>query len=351
MEIEWEDERNGEVIAEVLRVLDSRNVWPQQDTEYVTWAAPLARESNGSSVTCEEPTIKVFLVIHTITLKHYSLDIIYRETAWECISRLSETLFETFYQDLIYQTPLKSPYPIPRFDSDTLFLLPIVEGVARGGRPGPTGNMDNICGSPLGGGTSSIVYRSFTDVNNFLSPSFGVQALNFYQNGTGGSVTQKDYYNRYIAALVARLPLAAIAYANERLPCQSIGQYSHGGKYVISTLEVKWNRVAIVVGTIVASQILGITIVLYYCRNVYVREDSNLTTAELLKTVLSKIEDGDKMTAKELGDSLDRVLEGPVSYGTIPGVQGDQPRVALGCEVDYNFPGFPPFQKHSVFRR
>ena len=99
------------------------------------------------------------------------------------------------------------------------------------------------------------------------------------------------------------------------------------------------------------SQILAIAAVLYYCRNVYVQEDSYLTTAELLRTVLSRIDHRSTMTAKQLGDALDMVLEGPVSYGTIPSGQGDQPRVALGREVDYNFPGLPPFRKRSVFRR
>lgn len=83
----------------------------------------------------------------------------------------------------------------------------------------------------------------------------------------------------------------------------------------------------------------------------YVREDSYLTTAELLKTVLNEIDDGNAMNAKELGESLDKVLGGPVSYGTILGSQRDRPRMALGHEVDYNFPGFPPFRKCSISRR
>ena len=52
-ETDWKDEKNGEVIAEVLRVLDNRHAWPRQDAEHVAWVAPLAQESNGSSVTCE----------------------------------------------------------------------------------------------------------------------------------------------------------------------------------------------------------------------------------------------------------------------------------------------------------
>ena len=112
---------------------------------------------------------------------------------------------------------------------------------------------------------------------------------------------------------------------------------------------MKWDRVGIAAGTIVTCQILAITAVLYYCRNVYVWEDSYLTIAELLKEVLNKIDDGNTMTAKELGDALDNVLEGPISYGTIPASQGDHPRVAFGYKANYNFPGFPPFRKPSVF--
>ena len=64
-EKDWKDEKNGEMIAEVLRVLDSRNAWPRQDAEHAAWAAPLALESNGSSVTCES-VIKI-LGNHTRT--------------------------------------------------------------------------------------------------------------------------------------------------------------------------------------------------------------------------------------------------------------------------------------------
>ena len=51
------------MIAEVLRVLDNADAWPRQGAERVTWAASLARESNGSSVTCEEP-VTMALGIH-----------------------------------------------------------------------------------------------------------------------------------------------------------------------------------------------------------------------------------------------------------------------------------------------
>ena len=264
---------------------------------------------------------------------------VYHETAWECTSRLFETL-----------EPERGPHPKPLFDSATLFLLPIVERVERGVSE-PTGGLDNSCGGPAVGRTASIAYRSFTNLRSRSSPSAGVQTLNFYQNGTGGSATQKMYYNIYVASLVARLPMAAIAYGDQIYPHVPKDHNANLAKNVETTLKVKWGRVGIAAGIIVGSQILAIAAVLYYCRNVYVQEDSYLTTAELLRTVLSRIDYRSTMTAKELGDALDMVLEGPVSYGTILSGQGDQPRVALGREVDYNFPGLPPFRKRSVFRR
>jgi len=262
--------------------------------------------------------------------------VVYRDTAWECISRLSETLDG-------------DSHPGPLFDSTALFLLPIVERVL-GGVLGPT---NNSCGTSLVGGTSSVVYRLFTDVKRKSSPSAGVHTLNFYQNGTGGSATQNMYYNRYIAKMIGILPVSAISYGTAVFPriLKDPGvSRPFTTHHVETTLQVKWDRVFISAGTIVTSQILVIIAVVYYCRNVYVREDSLLTTAELLKTVLYKISDGNMMTAKELGASLDKVLEGPVSYGTIPGAEGEQPRVALGREVEYKFPRYPSFRKRSIFR-
>ena len=270
----------------------------------------------------------------------YPLDVVYHETAWECASILSET-------------QLGNPHPKPLFNSASLFLLPIAQSERKHGAQEGGGHSDNSWGGPSVGGTSSIVYRSFAELDSRSSPSVGVQKLNFYQNGTGSSVAQKKYYNLYVAALIARHPIAAIAYGNDGkiFPPMYKNPNAHWDVHVETTLEVKWDRVGFSAGAIVAGQILAITAVVCYCRNVYVREDSYLTTAELLKTVLNKIGDGNTMTAKELGEALDNVLEGPVSYGTIPGSQGDQPKVALGREVDYNFPGFPPFRKRSIFGR
>ena len=133
----------------------------------------------------------------------------------------------------------------------------------RGGAPELTGHLDNSSSGSSRGGTASIVYQSFTDLTKQSSSFVAVQTLNFYQNGTGGSATQKTYYNLYIAILVAQLPLAAIAYKNDLLP-ENDTNNSWWKKEVKTTLEVKWDRVGIAVATIVATQILAITAVLYY---------------------------------------------------------------------------------------
>jgi len=263
----------------------------------------------------------------------YSLDVVYHDTAWECTSQLFETLHG-------------NPHPKPLFDSPTLFLLPIVGRVKRSGDPGLAGQLDNSCGDPSVGGTTSIVYRSFTDLRSQSSPSVGMQTLNFYKNGTGGSTTQKNYYNLYVAALVARLPIAAIAYGSEVFPRLQKDPNAGSTEHVETRLEVQWGRVALVAGTIVVSQILAITAVLYYCRNVYVHEDSYLTIAELL----SKIKDGDTVAAKGLVDSVN--VEGaPFSSGTTPGPRADQLMLALSRMVDSSFRGFFLFRKWWAFRR
>ena len=259
---------------------------------------------------------------------------VYDKTAWECTSTLFETLDG-------------SPDPKPLFDPTTLFLLPIAEREKRGGEGAPVEYLDNSCGG------SSIVCQSFMDLFSQSSFSVGVQTLNFYKNGTGGSAIQKQYYNVYVATLVARHPIAAIVHLSDvcpRIPKDPAAEY-YSTHHVETTLEVKWGRVGMTAGIIVAGQILAIASVLYYCRNVYVPEDSYLATADLLKAVLNEIEDGNTRTVEQLRDALDKVLEGPVSYGTVPGRQGDQPVAAFGCKVDNNFPGFPQFRKRSIFRR
>jgi len=331
----------------------------------------------------------------------YSLDVVFGQTAWECNSTLTEwgeedppkepfdpsslfllpiasglepgkvfstSIFTTRTKDVVgylkTYTRTTMYKPTPRLaNRDHLPRAPIpAVAVAR---PNAAGTITSVwtevstsfstgyktrtvTQAPVGkGSTSSVAYKWFAEVQSRTSPSVGVHTLNFYKNGTGLSPDQKRNYNNYVATLIARHPIAAIAFGNEICPRAQKDPRAHEKEDIKTTLEVKWARVAIAAGLIVAGQIIAITVVLYYCRNVYVREDSHLATAELLKTVLVKINDGSVMTGVELEGALDKALGGPVSYGTIPGPQGDYPKVALGRQVDYNFPEFPQFRKRS----
>ena len=343
---------------------------------------------------------------------NYSLDVVYHETAWECESTLDEvdknqggrprrkSLFDS---PSLFLLPITSGLEPGQVSSTTVLTktTKVVTGYprtytrtsvsklkvparARGENKGDLPRVTRTIGvrSPQSHGqttkvwtetsmslsighrivtvtmgpvrmgrTASVVYRSFTELENRTSPSVGVHALNFYENGRPGHADQKAYHNLYVVALVARLPIVAIAYGNRVFPHMPGGPKPGPTKSVATTLEVKWSRVAIAASAIVASQILEITAVMYYCRNVFVPEDRHLTTAELLKPVLNNIDDGTTMTGEEFESALDKVLGDPISYGTIPSSQGDQPRVALGCGAGSNFPGFPPFRKRSIFRR
>jgi len=73
------------------------------------------------------------------------------------------------------------------------------------------------------------------------------------------------YYNGYVATLVARLPIAAIALGNQICPGIKKDPKDRLKEEVKTTLEVKWSRVAGAAGAIVAGQILTIAVVLYYC--------------------------------------------------------------------------------------
>ncbi|KAG0642459.1 hypothetical protein HOY80DRAFT_901073, partial [Tuber brumale] len=301
----WVDEENRDDIAEVLRVLYRGNAWPGRNSDWVTWAATLAGGSNRSSVTY----------------------VVYGWTAWECTSTLSERLG-------------RAPHPQPLFNSASLFLLPIASEEDNGDTLSTsefTITTKNVFGYP-----KTYTRTSMAKSTSRTSPSVGVQKLNFYRYVEKGFANQKEYYSLYVAALVARLPIAAIVYGNQKIfPRKSKDPNARESQtHILTTLEVKWRRVAIAAGAIVAGQIFAIAVVLYYCRNVYIREDSYLTTAELLKTVLNKIGDGSMMTTVELENALDMALKGPVSYGTVLGGEGEYPQVALGRNVKNSFPEY-----------
>lgn len=64
LETDWTDKSNKEPMAEVLRVLDRTNNWPQPGEEYVTWAAPqLVGQLEKSSLTCKMSIINILAII------------------------------------------------------------------------------------------------------------------------------------------------------------------------------------------------------------------------------------------------------------------------------------------------
>jgi len=66
LETDWKDGGNGETIAKVLRVLDSRGAWPQE-AEQVTWAAPLPVVGKLAlfSVTCKQSATSILEALST----------------------------------------------------------------------------------------------------------------------------------------------------------------------------------------------------------------------------------------------------------------------------------------------
>ncbi|KAG0635124.1 hypothetical protein HOY80DRAFT_1094810 [Tuber brumale] len=147
-----------------------------------------------------------------------------------------------------------------------------------------------------------------------------------------------------MAGLIARRVAAAIIYANTDLPMFARGPHPNqtsGAAYIRTTLEVNWLRVVIIAVGITGGIILVILTVLYYCDGVYTRDDSHLATAELLKTVINKFDDGKLMTGEELAAYLDDVLEGSVSYGTRKGRDCGPPVVDLASGLDVKFSPFP----------
>ncbi|KAG0634063.1 hypothetical protein HOY80DRAFT_1100913, partial [Tuber brumale] len=187
-------------------------------------------------------------------------------------------------------------------------------------------------------------------VTSHASSSVGVEAGDATSYLCGDPFPQPpnetawDGYRLWMTGLVARRLIAAIIYANTDLPRFARGPHPNqtsGTAYLHTNLEVNWFRVVIIAVSITGGIILVILTVLYCCDGVYTRDDSHLATAELLKTVINRFDDGKLMTGEELAASLDDVLEGSVSYGTRKGQDGGPPEVDLASGLDAKFSPFP----------
>ncbi|KAG0634062.1 hypothetical protein HOY80DRAFT_1100907 [Tuber brumale] len=187
-------------------------------------------------------------------------------------------------------------------------------------------------------------------LSSFTSSSIGVESSNGVSDLCSDHLFQSpnetvwNGYGIWMAGLIARRVAAAIIYANTDLPMFARGPHPNqtsGAAYIRTTLEVNWLRVVIIAVFITGGIILVILTVLYYCDGVYTRDDSHLATAELLKTVINKFDDGKLMTGEELAASLDDVLEGSVSYGTRKARDWGPPVVDLASGLDVKFSPFP----------
>ena len=253
-----------------------------------------------------------------------SLDIRYDSLVWECWPTLTETVTNEPHQIQAIQ-----PHE-GFFGSAILYSLLAVDKVTyvRGGH--------------------EFYMNDFRSISLAPTPLDGVHGICTQNLSMPLNKTHWNGYRLWISGLVARLPIVAIQYANTVLPRYTQDTHSNqtaGTAYLHTTLEVNWHRVALITVGIMVGQILAILVVLYYCNGVYTRDDSHLATAELLKTVMNRFDDGKLMTGEELAVSLDGVLGVPVSYGTKEGQDGSPPAVDLASGLNANFPPFPPGQR------
>lgn len=222
-------------------------------------------------------------------------------------------------------------------------------------------------GSRLTYGEHVMLFRLYYRSDNKNSHSYGINELSpLYMYGLYPNIVDR-YSNSinsighklYVAALVARLPILSIATADNILP-KTNKDNSTQESFVHTTLEVKWTKVGVTVGAIIGGQILAVLAVLYYSRNVFIRDDSYLSTARLLKTIMAKIENGSLGTGEQLARYFDDSLGLQIRYGTKR--IGGKLVVDLSDDVDLEqrfpqdqeydeIPGLGPFSEVAHRRR
>ncbi|CUS15583.1 unnamed protein product, partial [Tuber aestivum] len=293
-ELGW-GEGNVEVVSEILRVSNESQIIRHSSANWMSFLDL----SNGSRVSPE---------IYTVC----------DGVAWECWPTLTETIGDNEYHQV---------EPTDRFFHPTGLYRLLTVG---NGSNAPEDDGHRVYLSDLKSSQSSATDRD---------GAFYLCDANFFKNQ---NETIWNGYRLWMAGLVARLPILAIIAANIGLPYLPPGS---GTQFVHTTLDVNWLRVTLIAVSITGCQILAILAVLGYCRGVYTRDDSHLATAELLKTIITKFDNGKLMTGDELAASLDDVLKERVSYGTKSGQGGGPPEVDLASGLDANFPRFPQNQK------
>ncbi|EMD96751.1 hypothetical protein COCC4DRAFT_62250 [Bipolaris maydis ATCC 48331] len=137
--------------------------------------------------------------------------------------------------------------------------------------------------------------------------------------------------------LSARLPLLAILGAEALLPKVTQAPGTPEQLFIDVRLKVKLKESITVLVCIFGGQILAISVVLFYCRNVFIRDyTSSLSVARLLKTTMEDVEGMSTSTGEELAEYLESkgVM---MRYGTRR--KGDETfEVGLWNDVEDEFP-------------
>ncbi|KAG0137899.1 hypothetical protein HOY82DRAFT_644931, partial [Tuber indicum] len=296
----WGGESNAEVVPEILRISNTTRIDRPVESFWMSFQDLL----NGSN-----PVPQIYILCWNI--------------AWECWPTLTETIGD----NKTHQTLPHESF----FHPTELYRLATV------------GNGEHDDGND----EYYVSQHSFTSSSTGVEADDGAAALCDNRLFDSPNEIVWNGYGLWMAGLVARLPIAAIMYANTELPKFARGPHPNqtsGTAYLHTTLEVDWFRVVLIAVSITGGQILAIIAVLYYCNGIYTRDDSHLATAELLKTVITKFDDGKLMTGEELAASLDDALKVSVSYGTRKGRDGGPPEVDLASGLDAKFLPFPQKQ-------
>lgn len=158
--------------------------------------------------------------------------------------------------------------------------------------------------------------RAYPDVgtNAFASFPYGQMPGDEESSDSMNSITPEA--NLYAAHLTARVPLLAVLGAEMRLPKVTRISGASERHFVDVRLRVEIKKTIAVLLCIFGGQVVAIGVVLFYCRNVFIRDyASSLSVARLLKTTMESVEGMSMHT----GDEITRYLESKgvlMRYGT-----------------------------------
>ncbi|KAH7558279.1 hypothetical protein J3E72DRAFT_370553 [Bipolaris maydis] len=180
------------------------------------------------------------------------------------------------------------------------------------------------------------VYSGMSSGGHFANGLSGVfvQGNQLPFNATDGITFQGKLHPAHLAA---RLPLLAILGAEALLPKVTQAPGTPEQLFIDVRLKVKLKESITVLVCIFGGQILAISVVLFYCRNVFIRDyTSSLSVARLLKTTMEDVEGMSTSTGEELAEYLESkgVM---MRYGTRR--KGDETfEVGLWNDVEDEFP-------------